>query len=249
MTSARHGWWWSTRGPAASCEPGKRRIISAEEWDWIKSQGRRQATSHLLIASSLPFLLPSGMHDIEAWSEAVTDGAWGQRLSGLGEKVRIGANLDHWACFQRSYQEFEDLVIDVATGKCGPAPDTLLLFGGDVHHCWVDEVSLPDDAPKTAHEDLADGVLRSAQGTPRPTSESSCTLGHTRLVAALGRVLAKTTRVAKPRLRWRPVTRPHFRNQIGTLEIAGGEVGVRIERVHGRWRKPRMETVIEHKLL
>jgi hypothetical protein len=45
------------------------------------------------------------------------------------------------------------------------------------------------------------------------------------------------------------VTRPHFRNQIGTLEIAGGEVGVRIEEVAGSWRKPRLSTVIEHKLL
>ena len=52
-----------------------------------------------------------------------------------------------------------------------------------------------------------------------------------------------------PRLRWRPVTMPHFRNQIGTLEIAGGEMGVRIEAVTGNWRKPRLTTVIEHKLL
>jgi hypothetical protein len=55
--------------------------------------------------------------------------------------------------------------------------------------------------------------------------------------------------VGTPRLRWRPVTRPHFRNQIGTLEIADGEVGVRIEQVAGSWRKPRLLTVIEHKLL
>jgi hypothetical protein len=62
-------------------------------------------------------------------------------------------------------------------------------------------------------------------------------------------MLAKAARVGKPRLRWRPVTLPHFRNQVGTLEIAGSEVGVRIERVVGNWRKPRLETVIEHKLL
>jgi hypothetical protein len=45
------------------------------------------------------------------------------------------------------------------------------------------------------------------------------------------------------------VTRPHFQNQIGTLEIADGEVGVRIEQVAGSWRKPRLLTVTEHKLL
>jgi phosphodiesterase/alkaline phosphatase D-like protein len=214
-------------------QPGRRRIVSVAEWDWIKSQVDGNS-AHLLIASSLPFLLPAGVHDIEAWSEAVTDGAWGRRLSGLGEQVRIGANLDHWACFQRSYREFEDLVVDIATGKCGRPPDSLLLFGGDVHHCWVDEVSLPDDAAETSTKIWQTIVLHA---------------GHTRLAATVGRMLAKTARVGKPRLRWRPVTLPHFRNQVGTLEIAGGEVGVRIERVVGNWRKPRLETVIEHKLL
>ena len=228
-------------------QPGRRRIVSVAEWDWIKSQVDG-SYDHLLIASSLPFLLPAGAHDLEAWSEAVSDGAWGRRLSGLGERVRIGANLDHWAGFQRSYREFEDLVVDIATGKCGRTPDTLLLFGGDVHHCWIDEVRLPDDAPATSTkiwQTVCSGMRKESQASERIVLHA----GHTRLAAAVGRMLAKTARVGKPRLRWRPVTLPHFRNQVGTLEIAGGEIGVRIERVSGSWRKPDLQTVIEHKLL
>ncbi len=228
-------------------QPGRRRIVSVAEWDWIKSKVDGEY-EHLLIASSLPFLLPAGVHYIEAWSEAVADGAWGRRLSGLGERVRIGANLDHWACFQRSYREFEDLVVDIVTGKCGPSPDSLLMFGGDVHHCWVDQVSLPDDAPETATKiwhTVCSGLRKESQASERIVLHA----GHTRLAAAVGRMLAKTARVGKPRLRWRPVTLPHFHNQVGTLEIAGGEVGVRIERVSGGWRKPRLVTVVEHKLL
>ena len=144
-------------------EPGERQITTDEEWDWVESKVDGEY-GHLLIASSLPFLLPYGMHHIEAWSEAVTDGAWGKRMRGLGEKVRIAANLDHWACFQHSYRKFEDLVIDVATGKRGTPPDSMLLFGGDVHHCWVTEVELPDEAPPTRTADLADRLLRPAQG-------------------------------------------------------------------------------------
>jgi hypothetical protein len=34
---------------------------------------------HLLLASSLPFLLPRGLHDLEAAVERVADGAWGRR--------------------------------------------------------------------------------------------------------------------------------------------------------------------------
>lgn len=228
-------------------KPGERRIMTDAEWAWINSHvdGDYQ---HLLFASSLPFLLPYGMHHIEAWSEAVTDGAWGKRLCGIGEKVRIGANLDHWACFQHSFRAFEDLVIDVATGKRGAAPASMLLFGGDVHHCWVTEVALPENTPATdtkIWQVVCSGLRKEVSAVERTVLR----MGHTRVAEAVGRALVKTTRVGMPRLAWRPVTMPHFRNQIGTLEIAGGEIGVRIEKVSGGWAKPHLTTVIEHKLL
>ncbi|OBB59466.1 hypothetical protein A5757_14190 [Mycobacterium sp. 852013-51886_SCH5428379] len=226
--------------------PGARKIATDEEWDWITSNIDGDY-DHLLFASSLPILLPYGMHHIEAWSEAVGDGAWGARLSGLGEKVRMTANLDHWACFQDSYRKLEDLVIEVATGHRGPAPATMVLFGGDVHHCWVSEVQLPADLESATA--LWQVVCSGLRKEPSAAERIVLRLGHTRLAERVGRALVRTTKVGMPRLRWRPVTMPHFRNQIGTLEIAGAEMGVRIERAAGNWRKPQLVTVIEHKLL
>ena len=233
--------------------PGGRQITTDDEWDWITSNVDGDY-DHLLFASSLPILLPYGMHHIEAWSEAVSDGAWGKRLTGLGEKVRITANLDHWACFQDSYRKVEDLVVDVATGRRGPAPQSMVLFGGDVHHCWVSEVSLPEDVddappPTGTATKIWQVVCSGLRKEPSASERMVLRLGHTRLAERVGRALVRTTKVGMPRLRWRPVTMPHFRNQIGTLEIAGGEMGVRIERVGGGWRKPQLITVIEHKLL
>lgn len=230
--------------------PGRRQITTDEEWNWITSNVDGDY-DHLLFASSLPILLPYGMHHIEAWSEAVRDGAWGRRLRGLGEKVRITANLDHWACFQDSYRRFEDLVVDVVTGKRGKAPDSMVMFGGDVHHCWVSEVEVPDEALNTPSlgTKVWQVVCSGLRKEPSAPERVVLRLGHTRLAENVGRALVKTTKVGMPRLRWRPVTMPHFRNQIGTLEIAGGEMGVRIERITGNWRKPRLTTVIEHKLL
>ncbi|MEO3761422.1 alkaline phosphatase D family protein [Mycobacterium sp. B14F4] len=227
--------------------PGSRRIMTDEEWDWItaKVDGHYD---HLLFASSLPILLPYGMHHIEAWSEAVGDGAWGRRLTGLGEKVRMTANLDHWACFQHSFRRLEDLVVNAATGECGRAPQSMVLFGGDVHHCWVSEIELPEDAPSTSTkvwQVVCSGLRKEVSAVERMVLR----LGHTRAAETVGKLLVKTTDVGMPRLRWRPVTMPHFRNQVGTLDIAGGEMGVRIERITGGWRKPRLITVIEHKLL
>ena len=226
---------------------GRRKITTDEEWDWITSQVDGDY-EHLLFASSLPILLPYGMHHIEAWSEAVTDGAWGTRMRGLGEKVRITANLDHWACFQESYRRVEDLVVDIATGRRGDEPASMVMLGGDVHHCWVTEVSTPEEVP--AHRTKFWQVVCSGlRKQPSASERVVLRLGHTKLAELVGKTLVRTTRVGMPLLSWRPVTMPHFANHIGTLEIANGEMGVRIERVEGRWRKPRLATVIEHKLL
>jgi phosphodiesterase/alkaline phosphatase D-like protein len=227
-------------------ENGERRIMSEDEWEWVKDRVDGEH-KHLLMASSLPFLLPDGMHDIEAWSEAVTNGVWGKRLAPLGEKVRIGANLDHWACFQKSYREYEQLVIDIATGVCGEPPDSMVMFGGDVHHCFVTEVHLPADAEpsktKIWHA-VCSGLRKELQASERLV----LAFGHTWIAAKLGRTLALAASVRPRRLQTRITTRPRFRNQIGTLEIAGGEVGIRIEQVTGRWRDPQLRTVIEEKL-
>ena len=59
--------------------------------------------------------------------------------------------------------------------------------------------------------------------------------GHTWIAAMIGRMLARRRpRAAAAELE--TTTRPRFRNQIGTLEIAGGEVGIRIEQAAGSWR-------------
>ncbi len=65
--------------------------------------------------------------------------------------------------------------------------------------------------------------------------------GHTWLAASIGRMLAAAANVRPRRLGTRITTRPRFRNQIGTLEIAGGEVGIRIEQAAGSWRDPQLE--------
>ena len=228
-------------------EEGKRRIMSTEEWEWVKGKADGER-SHLLLGSSLPILLPHGMHDIEAWSEAIGDGAWGKRFKPVGEKVRKMANLDHWACFQKSYREVEQLVIDIASGNCGEPPESIVMFGGDVHHCYVSEVGLPAESG-TVHTKVWHAVCSGLRKELQLNERLVLGLGHTWIAAKLGRLLAATAEVRPPRLSWQTTTRPRFRNQIGTLEIAGGEVGIRIEQATGRWRDPQLRTVIEEKLL
>ena len=80
-------------------DEGRRSMVDDEEWAWLE----RQVTGdfdHLLLATSLPFLLGRGMHYVEAWGEAVAGGAWGPFAAKLAERARRSVDLEHWAGFQ-----------------------------------------------------------------------------------------------------------------------------------------------------
>ena len=44
---------------------------------WLDGR-MRGGFRHLLVATSLPFLLPMGLHYVESWNEAISQGAWGK---------------------------------------------------------------------------------------------------------------------------------------------------------------------------
>ena len=63
-------------------EDGQRQVVKA---GWSGSPSRWPATGITRLATSLPLLLPNGIHALEAWNEAVCGGAWGNRLARAGE--------------------------------------------------------------------------------------------------------------------------------------------------------------------
>ena len=81
-------------------EPGERQMVDDEEWDYIQRRPSGDY-NHLFLATSLPYLLAPGMQYLEAWNEAVCDGAWGKRWAKLGEKIRQELDLEHWGAFQQ----------------------------------------------------------------------------------------------------------------------------------------------------
>ena len=64
-------------GPARR-EDGRelRQMVSDTEWEWV-TESVAGDWDHVVLASSLPVLLSRGIHDLEAWNEAVAAGAWG----------------------------------------------------------------------------------------------------------------------------------------------------------------------------
>ncbi len=123
-------------------EEGKRSMLDDEEWEWVHEHATG-GFDHLLVATSLPWLLGRGMHYLEAWSEAVAGGAWGGVAAGAAENLRQAADMEHWAAFQESFMRLRELFREVGTGERGEPPASIVALSGDVHHAYLFEVGYP----------------------------------------------------------------------------------------------------------
>jgi hypothetical protein len=209
--------------------PGRRELVRDEEWAWVREQAARPAR-HLLLASSVPFLLAPGLHHAEAFDEALADGAWGRWGAAVGERLRRLAVMDHWASFQRSLRRLADLVDDVAHGRVGgEAPASIVMLSGDVHHGYLAEVAFRRGTG--AHSRVWQAVSSGFRKELAPHERAVIALGHSRVAGRLGRRLARAAGVSSLPLGWRIVERPDYGNQIATLTLDGDRAHVRVDAV------------------
>jgi hypothetical protein len=228
-------------------EEGGRRMVDAEEWDWI-AEHATGGFDHLLIGTSLPFLLGRGMHWLEAWSEAVAGGAWGGAAAGLAERLRQALDLEHWAAFGASFADLAELQRAVGAGERGPAPASIVTLSGDVHHAYLFELAFPRGS---GVESSVWQAVCSPYRNPLDSRERRVIrAGMSPAAAAAGRALARAAGVRDPAVRWRAVGGgPWFDNQVATLTIDGRRLDLRLERAlpvdatHAR-----LECVLERRL-
>ncbi len=227
-------------------EERKRLMVNEAEWQWI-TEAVSGDWDHVVLATSLPLLLPSGIHGLEAWNEAVCAGAWGKHFARAGERVRQAADLEHWAAFGKSFAEFGRLLAGLATGAQGQPPASVTVISGDVHHSYLAAVDFPAGThPRSAvyqavcspiHNLLPDSFRRGQQ------------MATSRAGELVGTTLARLARVSKPEIRWRITRGPWFQNMLSVLEFDGRKARIRFERtapdVDG---SPRLQPVCETEL-
>lgn len=226
-------------------DTGERSMVDTAAWDWLVEQ-TRDCASHLLLASSLPVLLPPAIHGLEAWNEAVCEGAWGRRWRRWGEKIRQGADLEHWAAFGRSWERLLGLVEEVGSGRCGPAPATITMLGGDVHFSYLAQARFPADrgVVSAVHQAVCSPVRNPVQ---RPVQLAD-RFTRTAVAGTIGRLLARSAGVAAPEVGWRVEHGPWFDNQVAALELDGRRSLLRLERtVPGDPEEP-LVVVLEERL-
>lgn len=203
-------------------DEGRRAMLDENEARWVRDRVLEDpaAYDHLLIGSSLPWLLPPLVHDAETWNAALSAGARGGRWARFGEKVRRAADLEHWAAFPESFGRFTELLRRVGSGPDAPA--TVCVLSGDVHHAYIAEPHWPADTPGGAPR------ARVLQLTCSPVHNSvprsirlGFRFGWSGVGRRIGRMLTRHGRTEPSPVTWSRAGGPWFGNQLMTLTLRG----------------------------
>ncbi|MCG7203933.1 alkaline phosphatase D family protein [Streptomyces arenae] len=205
-----------------------RAMLDPGETEWLREQALadRESYDHLLVGTSLPWLLPHLIHDLETWDAALCRGERGPRWARFGERLRRAADLEHWAAFPASFAELAALF--ARTGSGPEAPASVCVLSGDVHHAYVAEPSWPaGTAPRSRVLQL---TCSPVHNSVPPTIRVGFRFGWSALARFLGRRLARHGRCPRPPVTWRRAGGPWFGNQLMTLTLHGRSARLRLER-------------------
>jgi hypothetical protein len=214
---------------------------------WIEEKATG-CFDHLLLGTSLPVLLSPGLHDLEAWNEAVCGGAWGRTAARLGKSIRQALDLEHWSAVHKSFTGLAKLLRSVGAGERSEdyPPASVLLLSGDVHHGYLAEMDLGDDVSSAAYQSVA-SPLRNPLGVPERLALRA---GWTKTGERIGKTLARLAGVEEPSVSWRLThEEPWFENHASFLELRDRAATLRVEKTSAEDEgEPRLYTVLEHRL-
>lgn len=199
----------------------ERTLLDPGEMQWLDEQLRGDV-DHLLIGTSLPFLLAPGLHYVEAFNEAWAAGGWGRRLAPWGEKTRQLVDLEHWAAFQQAFQDVCATVLEVARGRRGRAPRTVTFLSGDVHHSYVSEAR-PTRSGRQADGPIHSRIMQAVCSPIRNPLSRNMRFATAALsygvAGPLGHLVARSAKVPEAPVTWKLLHGPWFDNNLATLEV------------------------------
>jgi hypothetical protein len=196
---------------ARDLDPARRALLDVDEIGWLNER-MRGGFRHLLIGTSLPFLLPPGLHHLESWDEAISEGAWGKPAARVGERLRQLVDLEHWGAFQRTFREVATMAIEVADGQRGTAPATVTFLSGDVHYSTVSEVK------RTSGSRIVQAVCSPIRNPLPVAMRSFSAVMAYGIATRVSAFLARSAQVPSPPFRWAGIRGPWFDNCLASLE-------------------------------
>lgn len=233
---------------ARSLEEGSRAMLDEEEFSWVEQMLRdagNDGIEHVLVGSSLPWLMPPAIHDLEAWNAQLVRRFDGRRIGRWSEKLRQGGDLEHWAAFRNSFDRLGAALESLGRGEHGTAPTSLLVLSGDVHHAYVAEVVEPRDITSRIYQLTCSPVHNEV---PHPMVQTF-KIGWSKPAIALTAALRRLAGVPRTRMRWRKRSGPFFGNELAVLTLDGTRAQLQFEKAEtGEDGKPMLRTVFDGRL-
>lgn len=224
-------------------QDGQRHLLHEDEWAWLEHE-LADPVPYLLLGTSLPLLLPRGLHELERVTTAACAGRWGRLGARVGEWVRQTAQFNHWPAFPPSFHR----ALEVLRRAASPPRQAVMVLSGDVHYAYVATLRAWGDGatPQVPVHQLVSSPLcydlyRTIAG------------GFRALVSPfgerLGRWLSRLAGAPPTPAAWTIGVGPVLHNVVTHLELSPDEARVRIERTRARGELgTRLETAAERSL-
>jgi hypothetical protein len=204
-----------------------RGMLDEDEFAWVEAALRRavdEGVEHLVLGTSLPWLLPHAIHEVERWNETLVRRHLGRPLGWVSEQLRQAADLEHWAAFGDSFERLGRALVGLARGEQGRAPATALVLSGDVHHAYAAELVSPGDLTTRVHQLTVSPLHNQA---PHPI-RVGFRIGWSRWARRLTTGLSRLARVQPSELDWAKQAGPYFGNQLGELVLHDRDASFRL---------------------
>lgn len=202
-------------------DSGDRKMLGDREFSWLETQVKDglETLDHLVIGSSLPWLLPPALGDLQSVNEiaANRDGIRGR----LAEKVRQTVDFEHWPAFLESFLRLSELIIHAA----GQGPATVSVLSGDVHHSYAARADFPGTSTARVHQLVCSPVHNYVPSFVKPAFK----LGWSPRAARVTRRWARRHGSPPLPMSWRNLSGPLFGNTIATLNTKGRKANVVFE--------------------
>jgi hypothetical protein len=225
--------WGDTRMVMVDSRAGRvlaepeRRMLDDAEFDWVEAALRRavdEGVQHIVVGTSLPWLLPPAIHHLERWNETLNVRHEGGPVGRVAEQLRQAADLEHWAAFGTSFERLGSALTALARGERGAAPASVLVLSGDVHHAYAAELVRPGGLAARVRQLTVSPLHNQA---PHPI-RVGFRIGWSSWACRFTRALAWLARVPRSPLEWRKRAGPFFGNQLGELVLDGRDARFRL---------------------
>ena len=197
-------------------EGGSRKMLGDREFSWVEKHVKEglEDLDHLILASSLPWLLPPAIGDMQTVNEFAANRS-GLR-GAVAEKIRQTVDFEHWPAFLNSFLRLSELIIDVA-GNSQHGPATVSVLSGDVHHSYVARADFAAGSAARVHQLVCSPVHNYVPFFVKPVFK----LGWSPRAARVARRWARRHGAPALPMSWRNLSGPLFGNTIATLQLAG----------------------------